>query len=102
MQCSSGSSTLGKPRIWWLFRGGCLYSSSLVLESWWVPGELLVFSLGWSYAEIFFLILVKKCYSNKKNELAFKCEVQQAKSRRCCPHFIFFLSGIPEEDAVHV
>lgn len=48
------------------------------------------------------LILVRKCHSNRIDELAIKSEGKQAKSRRCCPHFISFLSGILTEDAVHV
>ena len=35
---------------------------------------MLVFSLGWSYAEIFFLILVKKCCNSRIYEFAVKSE----------------------------
>lgn len=61
-------------RIW----DGCLSSPDLILGSWRIPRELLVFSRCWNLKT---LISTKECLSDRVNELASEREGKQAKSK---------------------
>lgn len=72
-----------------------LYSTNLGLESWKIPGELLIFNLCWNPKEV-------ECYtgcSNKRDEHAREGEGKQAKGTVFFCHVL--LCG-PEESVVQI